>query len=108
MMFKMNLITGENEIKSWKVGSIGFTREIYLRKERNVLPVTANTIYNINGLWSYVSIPVYAKTMLPPTDVNIHSRANQKAPADRPSHQSGPLTDEGHTVPIVWVNDGLS
>lgn len=67
----------------------------------------ANTIYNRNGLWSYASIPVYAKTMLPPTHVNTHSRANQRAPADRPSRLSGPLADEGHTVPIVWVNDGL-
>lgn len=67
----------------------------------------ANTIYNINRLWSCASIPVYAKTMLPPTDVNIHSRANRRAPADRPSGRPRPLSVEGHTAPIVWVNDGL-
>ena len=67
----------------------------------------AKTIYNRNRLWSDASIPVYAKTMLPPTHVNTHSRASQRAPADRPSRLCGPLADEGHTAPIVWVNDGL-
>lgn len=42
--------------------------------------------------------------MLPPTDVNIHSRANQSAPADSSPCQASPLTDEGNIVPIVWLN----
>lgn len=41
------------------------------------------------------------KTMLPPTRVNIHSRANQSTPADCSPCQPGPLTAEGHIVPIV-------
>lgn len=82
-------------------GRIGFAREIYLREGKNVFPVMANTIYNINRLWSCASIPVCAKTMLPPTDVNIHSRANRRAPADRPSGRPRPLSVEVHTAPIV-------
>lgn len=54
----MKVITGENEMKPWTVGRIGFARHIYLRKGKNVFPVMADAIYNTNGLGSYASIPV--------------------------------------------------
>lgn len=89
----------ENEsVEGWK--DWFHTRALFTQRKK-CFSCDAITIYNRNRLWSYVSIPVYAKTMLPPTHVNTHSRANQRAPADRLSRLSGPLADEGHTVPIV-------
>lgn len=49
----------------------------------------------------FVSIDVLAKTMWSPTHVNIHSRANQSAPADRPPRQLRPTRRRGpHCVPL--------
>lgn len=69
-----------------------------IAQNKNTLLQTAN----ISPLLGEVRAPQLVrdsgsvKTMRPPTAVNIHSRANQAAPADCRSRQPGPLRSAPH------------
>lgn len=71
----------------------------WLRKKKKLLLQTVNTLPLLRDLGAppqLVCDSGSVKTMPSPTAVNIHSRANQAAPADCRSRQAGPLRSAPH------------
>lgn len=76
----------------------GWIVSLLIARKKSALLQTVNSLPLLRELGAPQLVcdldPV--KTMRPPTAVNIHSRANQAAPADYRSRQAGPLRSAPH------------